>query len=552
MTNYTLENGTTASVPICNVDWKLGHVPTDFEEGFVDQGNKTVILETRFNTDRDDPASIGANLTITSHLVNETLFNVTLGAMYTLDFYQAPANVTKMQFKNTYSFSAPKNLIIPYTVCLLLPLPFILLGFNSLRLNGVPAMDGSFLQILTTATGSKKLENAAAGGCLSGDNNMPKELLNMKIRFGEFVGSDNRVLRTGFGTEDEVVPLVRKRAVLPFLLQVQRPYPYIIISSLFNRTVNTLYITMGYINPENMTENYEISTIHGDDMCRRCSKALNFQRLVLIWESRDRAESTPRLLIDNLGWPNQWPINSCFLCNLLKSLIPKSALKNKHRYLCFGIYCLHASENETTWRYLHPPVFDTIPSMFLLEMTNENKKYEANEWYTRFPLQKERTHHNRIVKPLSIDFRILQNWLSLCQKVHIDHYYIDQQNNTHATCQIQQMDLIYRNSQLTIAAAAGLGPAYGLPGIGHPWKPPFAVMVSEHLFSPGKTANSIISDEQVYYECDGNYTYESFANFWDDFGDGYPDNCRMAHIIAPSDVLNQNPLGIFDCINNTP
>lgn len=48
----------------------------------------------------------------------------------------------------------------------------------------------------------------------------------------------------------------------------------------------------------------------------------------------------------------------------------------------------------------------------------------------------------------------------------IDRYCI-KQNTEEAHAQIRQMDLIYRNSEVTIIAAAGRDPSYGLPGVGH-------------------------------------------------------------------------------------
>lgn len=133
-----------------------------------------------------------------------------LGFWYTT----VPVNITNIQ--EVYSFISPKTLIIPYLTCLLLSIPFLCLGLNSLRLNGVSAIEGGFLQILMTTTGSKALEKAAAGGCLGGDENVPENLKRMRIRFGELVwsrvdedGDRGVVKRAGFGTDDEVMPLRR-------------------------------------------------------------------------------------------------------------------------------------------------------------------------------------------------------------------------------------------------------------------------------------------------------------------------------------------------------
>lgn len=155
--------------------------------------------------------AIGPNLAITQKDLNEALTNITLSIMYTYDEWKTRTTVTMTMYSNIYSFSSIYNLVIPYITCLILALPFLLLGAYSLHKNGVPAIDGGFLQVLTTTTGSKRLEVAAARGCLGGDENMPKELLEMKIRFGELIGDEEEsVKRAGFGTEDEVVPLRRR------------------------------------------------------------------------------------------------------------------------------------------------------------------------------------------------------------------------------------------------------------------------------------------------------------------------------------------------------
>lgn len=123
--------------------------------------------------------------------------------------WNTTANATKLTTINIYSFSQPLNLILPYFLTLLVSLPFILVGGWALLRNGVSAMDGSFIQIITTSTGSAVLDNAAAGGCLGGNESIPQELKDLKIRFGEFIGREEPggVKRAGFGTESEVTPL---------------------------------------------------------------------------------------------------------------------------------------------------------------------------------------------------------------------------------------------------------------------------------------------------------------------------------------------------------
>jgi len=80
-------------------------------------------------------------------------------------------------------------------------------------------MNNSFLQIAISTTGSTTLEKALVASCLGGDDNVTKELRELRVRFGELkagvwdggeAGNGNRVIRkAGFGIEGEVTPLVR-------------------------------------------------------------------------------------------------------------------------------------------------------------------------------------------------------------------------------------------------------------------------------------------------------------------------------------------------------
>jgi len=72
---------------------------------------------------------------------------------------------------------------------------------------GVTAIDGGFLQVLMTTTGDTAINRAVGGGCVGGSENAPKELTEMKVRFGTFAkDGDNCVRKTGFGTIEETTP----------------------------------------------------------------------------------------------------------------------------------------------------------------------------------------------------------------------------------------------------------------------------------------------------------------------------------------------------------
>jgi hypothetical protein len=150
-------------------------------------------------------------LNVTQDSLNEQLFNITASMMMTFGMWNTSANATILKIINVYSFSRPLNLILPYFISLLLGLPFILIGGIALHMNGVSAMDGGFMQIIMTSTGSAVLDRAAAGGCLGGEENVPQELKNLKIRFGEIIDREEpgRIKRAGFGVEAEITPLNR-------------------------------------------------------------------------------------------------------------------------------------------------------------------------------------------------------------------------------------------------------------------------------------------------------------------------------------------------------
>jgi hypothetical protein len=116
---------------------------------------------------------------------------MTMSAMQAYGSWSTGVSATKDTAVNVYSFSASLNLIISYFLTLVLSISFIILGGLVLYWNGVSAMDGGFMQIIITSTGSAILDKAAAGGCLGGNESMPQELKDLRIRFGEFICRDN-------------------------------------------------------------------------------------------------------------------------------------------------------------------------------------------------------------------------------------------------------------------------------------------------------------------------------------------------------------------------
>lgn len=137
--------------------------------------------------------------------------------------------------------------------------------------------------------------------------------------------------------------------------------------------------------------------------------------------------------------------------------------------------------------------------------------------------------------------------------IWIDRYCIDQENSVEKQVQIQQMDLIYQHAFVTIVAAAGADPHFGLPGVGATSRPPqptawikgrclvstlpdprLSIMDSkwiqrawtyqENFFSSRRI---VFTEQEVYYEC----RYGTARETWCDFL-----SRGMPHL------LNQDPL----------
>lgn len=118
-----------------------------------------------------------------------------------------PINFT--EYRTTYQFSRPINLILPYALLLVFSTIFVVIGIVSLHYNGTPATDGGFLQLITSRVGRTKIEELILEHHTSYTcDTIPKELLDLKIRYGELV--DNEGVSTGvagFGTEEETMIL---------------------------------------------------------------------------------------------------------------------------------------------------------------------------------------------------------------------------------------------------------------------------------------------------------------------------------------------------------
>lgn len=147
---------------------------------------------------------------ITEDLLNEMVANVTIAAMLTyfpLEIWNQTVTANVTTSRNIYSFSRPINLILPYTLSLVLSIPFLVIGYISLQQNGVPAQSDSFVQLLIATTRSEELDLVAVPCSYGEDEVAMKELKQTRIMFGEIydANGDGMKMRMGFGLQHEIV-----------------------------------------------------------------------------------------------------------------------------------------------------------------------------------------------------------------------------------------------------------------------------------------------------------------------------------------------------------
>jgi len=149
---------------------------------------------------------------ITEDSLNSMLHNITLST-FSLGLWDTSTDVVTRNYVNTYSFAGEQryNMVVLYAVCLLLALAFVGIGLASLYENSVGASNG-FLQTIQTTRGSIALDVATRGSSLGGPDNIPMVLEDLELMFGELkepYGKEGAVRRAGWGTRDEVRPLVK-------------------------------------------------------------------------------------------------------------------------------------------------------------------------------------------------------------------------------------------------------------------------------------------------------------------------------------------------------
>lgn len=166
----------------------------------------------RLNTsDILDSTSQQLNLNLTEAALNELLSNITFSLM-ALDLWTDNITVNATIYRNTYAFSRPINLVLPYVLCLAFGLAIVVLGVSALWQNGVPATEG-FMQIMMATRGPTEMERLVVEHELVDAKKASKELKSLRVRYGGLMlenGVEGKRV-WGFGTAEETVSLRKRR-----------------------------------------------------------------------------------------------------------------------------------------------------------------------------------------------------------------------------------------------------------------------------------------------------------------------------------------------------
>ncbi|KAF7593527.1 hypothetical protein BBP40_011255 [Aspergillus hancockii] len=193
----------TINATITSLPFKIRHNLTGRKVLHQQQTANTIISLSNLYAGPERKPTFG----ITPASMQDLLQNITL-SLLTLNQTTTLTRVEEARLINFYAFRRPARLIAPYLVTLAVALAFAIGGGHALVSNGISASTTGLFQTLCTTRGSQRLEELAAKGSLGGMENVPEELKNLKVRFGE-LKSSRGVRIASLGPEEEVVPLVK-------------------------------------------------------------------------------------------------------------------------------------------------------------------------------------------------------------------------------------------------------------------------------------------------------------------------------------------------------
>ncbi|KAH7113254.1 hypothetical protein B0J11DRAFT_619389 [Dendryphion nanum] len=166
--------------------------------------------------DRDEAPGMRSSfdprtLLITEETLNKVLKDIAFSAL-SLDTWKRTISINTTRYSNTYHFSRPLSLIIPYSLCLEVGVIFAVVGIVAMWRNGAPASDGGFLQVMMATRGDTEMERLVVQQGLRSTDDVSKELKRLEIRYGALYIGDAKdgETRLGFGTVDETMSLRRR------------------------------------------------------------------------------------------------------------------------------------------------------------------------------------------------------------------------------------------------------------------------------------------------------------------------------------------------------
>ncbi|KAF2823394.1 hypothetical protein CC86DRAFT_298749, partial [Ophiobolus disseminans] len=156
-----------------------------------------------------DPRS---KLDVSEKTLNAALSNITISAL-TQGTWRGDVSVRTTRYQSTYVFLHRVNMIVPYSVCLVVAFVFGLVAMWSLWRNGVAATDGGFLQVMMATRGSTEMERLVLKEGPVATDQVSEELKRLRARYGELVigGEAEGVKRVGFGSSGETIELRKRR-----------------------------------------------------------------------------------------------------------------------------------------------------------------------------------------------------------------------------------------------------------------------------------------------------------------------------------------------------
>ena len=366
-----------------------------------------------------------------------------------------------------------------------------------------------------------------------------------------------------------------------------------------------------------------------DGLCERCSK-INLDAVF----SRTHKQQVGRP-VEDLGPVTNWAIDSCALCRFMAEVVRARNDRSNFEYQLRSYssrrvphmgwksidtvlleiqssFIISQSERSGPVRLLEDSINFNIPLSWLNLCRDKHKRTCSVRNPSRVPLLKLIDCVTRRIVPAqdnqylalsyvwgaspdakNEDFCVLPENLPATIKdaiavtsklgfryLWIDRYCISRTNEQEFREQIGQMDLIYQGAEVTIVAAAGEDPAYGLPGVDSRNRvhQPGAKVGKYFLVSAPEDARIsirtskwmsrawtyqeallsrrrlIFSDQQIYYECRGMYCCEALnfdllgqhTNNGERFRAEY---CHGQDIgMFPSNGVGKTPKNVLDCI----